>query len=461
VIYKKNIKAMLTVDAQVPRKNNMYSVDMKNIVPKESLTCLIAKATLDESMLWHRRLCHINFKTINKLVKDNLVRGLPIKHFENDQTCVACLKGKQHKASCINREFSVARTLQQNDVAERRNRTLIKAARTMLVDSKLPTTFWTEAVNTACYVQNMNASTDEHPTFYNAERKDDKGRAQEVWTLVDLPYGKRAIGTKWVYKNKKDERGQIDKTLFIKRVKGDILLVQVYVDDIIFGSTKKEMCTEFEKIMHKRFPSHTLKGSHLYAVKRIFRYLKGQPKLGLWYLKDSPFDLESYTHSDYAGAGLDKKSTIRVVNFLDSIMISGNARSNYSCPLLLLFQYLIAKVFNDDYVAPSHTKKVFAYIRREGKGFLGTITPLFPSMLVTQAVEGEGSGQPFEPQHTPTTASLSNIEPIPNVSSSSQPPKTHKSDETVHEERGDSVEMATTTTASLDAAHDSGNILRT
>ncbi|GJW42757.1 putative ribonuclease H-like domain-containing protein [Tanacetum coccineum] len=85
---------------KVPRKNNMYSVDMKNIVPKECLTCLVAKATLDESMLWHRRLGHVNFKTINKLVKENLVRGLPSKRFENDQTCVACLKGKQHKASC-------------------------------------------------------------------------------------------------------------------------------------------------------------------------------------------------------------------------------------------------------------------------------------------------------------------------------------------------------------------------
>ncbi|GJW68161.1 putative ribonuclease H-like domain-containing protein [Tanacetum coccineum] len=84
---------------KVPRKNNMYSVDIKNIVPKESLTYLVAKATLDESMLWHRRLGHVNFKTINKLVKENLVRGLLTKHFENDQTCVACLKGKQHKAS--------------------------------------------------------------------------------------------------------------------------------------------------------------------------------------------------------------------------------------------------------------------------------------------------------------------------------------------------------------------------
>ncbi|GJW81807.1 putative ribonuclease H-like domain-containing protein [Tanacetum coccineum] len=221
---------------KVPRKNNMYSVDMKNIILKESLTCLVAKATLDESMLWYRRLGHVNFKTINKLVKENLMRGLPTKLFENDQTCVACLKGKQHKSSCkskiqnsitqplfilhmdlfgstfmsnlmnkkyclvvtddysrfnwvffietkgetsgilkrfiteienlvdkkvkiircdngtefknrvmsefceqkgIKREFSEARTPQQNGVAERRNITLIEATRTMLADFKL------------------------------------------------------------------------------------------------------------------------------------------------------------------------------------------------------------------------------------------------------------------------------------------------------------------------------------
>nr|GEV90879.1 hypothetical protein [Tanacetum cinerariifolium] len=84
---------------KVPRNNNMYSFDMRNIVPQKDLTCLLVKATNDESMPWHRRLSHINFKNINKLVKDNLVRGLPSKRFENDQTCVACLKRKQHKVS--------------------------------------------------------------------------------------------------------------------------------------------------------------------------------------------------------------------------------------------------------------------------------------------------------------------------------------------------------------------------
>nr|GEZ24959.1 putative ribonuclease H-like domain-containing protein [Tanacetum cinerariifolium] len=186
---------------RVPRENNMYNVNLKNIVPSGDLTCLFAKVTIDESNLWHRRLRHKNLKTINKLVKGNLVRGLPIKVFENNNTCVACKKGKQHRASCktktvssidqplfrlhmdlfgptfvkslhkksyclvitddynrsdngtefknsdlnqfcrmkgIKKEYSVPRTPQQNGIAERKNMTLIEAARTMLVDSLLP-----------------------------------------------------------------------------------------------------------------------------------------------------------------------------------------------------------------------------------------------------------------------------------------------------------------------------------
>ncbi|GKE53799.1 ribonuclease H-like domain-containing protein, partial [Tanacetum coccineum] len=59
---------------KIPRQNNMYNFDIKNVVPLGGLTCLFAKATIDESNLWHRRLGHINFKTMNKLVRGNLVR---------------------------------------------------------------------------------------------------------------------------------------------------------------------------------------------------------------------------------------------------------------------------------------------------------------------------------------------------------------------------------------------------
>ncbi|GJR98578.1 ribonuclease H-like domain-containing protein [Tanacetum coccineum] len=127
-------------------------LEKKNSVLFTKTECLVlspdfklldeSQATIDESNLWHRRLGHINFKTVNKLVRGNLVRGLPSKLFENDHTYVAFQKGKQHKAldktlifcgmKGIKREFSVARTPQQNGVAERKNRTLIEAARTML-----------------------------------------------------------------------------------------------------------------------------------------------------------------------------------------------------------------------------------------------------------------------------------------------------------------------------------------
>nr|GEX26944.1 putative ribonuclease H-like domain-containing protein [Tanacetum cinerariifolium] len=94
----------LTDDTNVllrtPRQHNMYSIDLNNVVPHRDLTCLVAKASADECMLWHRRLAHLNIKTMNRLVRHNLFRGLPSKCFDNDHTYVACLKGKKHKASC-------------------------------------------------------------------------------------------------------------------------------------------------------------------------------------------------------------------------------------------------------------------------------------------------------------------------------------------------------------------------
>ncbi|GJZ83566.1 ribonuclease H-like domain-containing protein [Tanacetum coccineum] len=88
---------------KVPRKNNMYSVDLTNIVPSGGLTCLFAKATLDESKLWHKRLGHINFKTMNKLVRGNLVRGTDNqekdeKQSQNDKTGLGMEKTVKDKA---------------------------------------------------------------------------------------------------------------------------------------------------------------------------------------------------------------------------------------------------------------------------------------------------------------------------------------------------------------------------
>ncbi|GJR51030.1 putative ribonuclease H-like domain-containing protein [Tanacetum coccineum] len=84
---------------RVPRKHNLYTINLNNLSPKGNLACLMAKASVDESVQWHRRMGHVNYKNINRLVKGNLVRGLPPKLFKNEHTCVACCKGKQHKAS--------------------------------------------------------------------------------------------------------------------------------------------------------------------------------------------------------------------------------------------------------------------------------------------------------------------------------------------------------------------------
>nr|GEY14653.1 hypothetical protein [Tanacetum cinerariifolium] len=148
---------------KVPRENNMYNVNLKNNVPSRDLTCLFAKATINEFNLWHRRLGYINFKTINKLVKGNIVRGLPTKVFENDNTCVACKKGKQHRASCKTNHVSFIDQplfrLHIDLFGPTFIKTLNKKAIALLslmitVDSLLPIPFWVEIVNTACYVHN-------------------------------------------------------------------------------------------------------------------------------------------------------------------------------------------------------------------------------------------------------------------------------------------------------------------
>nr|GEW72348.1 copia protein [Tanacetum cinerariifolium] len=168
-------------------------------------------------------------------------------------------------------------------------------------------------------------------------------------------------------------RGIIDKTLFIKKEK----------DDIIFRSTKKSLCDEYEALMHKRLQMSSIGELTFFlglqvkqSEEEIFisqdKYLKGQSKLGLWYHRDSPFDLEAYSDNDYAEANLDRKSTTE-------------------------------EPLNDVYVTPTLTKKVFSNMIRKSKEFSGTVTPLFATMLAPPVVvegEGKGSGSGLGGQET-------------------------------------------------------------
>nr|GEV87554.1 retrovirus-related Pol polyprotein from transposon TNT 1-94 [Tanacetum cinerariifolium] len=114
---------------------NLYAIYVKDMM-KLSPICLLSKASKNKSWLWHRRLNHLNFGTINDLARKDLVRGL--------------------RSVGIFYQKLVLRTPQQNGVVERQNRTLVEAARTMLIFSKAPMFLWAEAISTACYTQNRS-----------------------------------------------------------------------------------------------------------------------------------------------------------------------------------------------------------------------------------------------------------------------------------------------------------------
>ncbi|KAJ9542182.1 LOW QUALITY PROTEIN: hypothetical protein OSB04_028688 [Centaurea solstitialis] len=158
---------------------------------------------------------------------------------------------------------------------------------------------------------------------------------QHVWDLVDLPRGHRVIGTKWIFRNKTDERGIVIKNkarLHMdmethKHLTADVEGEEVDVHNYrsMIGSllylTASRPDIMFAVCVCARYQVRP-KESHLHAVKRIFKYLKGQPRLGLWYPNDSSFDLVAYTDSDYGGANLDRKSTSGGCQFLGGRLVS-------------------------------------------------------------------------------------------------------------------------------------------
>ncbi|GJV03065.1 putative ribonuclease H-like domain-containing protein [Tanacetum coccineum] len=384
-------------------------------------------------------------------------------------------------------------------------------------------------------------------------------------------------------------RGIIDKTLFIKKDKGDILLVQVYVDDIIFGSTKKSLCTKFESLTHKKFhmsymgeltfflglqvkqkddgifisqdkyvadilkkfdfssvktastPLETNKAlikdeeaedvdvhlyrsmigslmyltasrpdimfvvcacarfqvtpktSHLHDVKRIFRYLKGQPKLGLWYPRDSPFDLEAFSDSDYAGASLDRKSTTGGCQFLGKRLISWQckkqtivanstteaeyvAAANCCGQVLWIqnqmldygFNFMNTKIYIDNesticivknLVFHSKTKHIeirHHFIRDCYEKKLIQVIKIHTDHNVADLLT-----KAFDVSSLEYATSKTVISVTAEIHGYCEEGCDHGADEAVHKEGSDSVERAITTDASLVATQDSDNIIRT
>ncbi|GKE11407.1 integrase, catalytic region, zinc finger, CCHC-type containing protein [Tanacetum coccineum] len=152
------------------RGSNLYTISLQEI-SSPTLICFMAKATPTQALLWHQRLSHLNFDTINLLSKKDIVNGLPKLKYVKEQLCSSCEMGKAKriitvrtdrgtkflnktlyayfKEEGIEHQTFIDRTPEQNDVVERWNRTLVEAARTMLLASKLPLFFWAKAIATA------------------------------------------------------------------------------------------------------------------------------------------------------------------------------------------------------------------------------------------------------------------------------------------------------------------------
>nr|GEU86832.1 uncharacterized mitochondrial protein AtMg00810-like [Tanacetum cinerariifolium] len=463
---------------KVSRENNMYSFDLKNVAHSEGLTCLFAKATIDESNLWHRRLGHIDFKTMNKLVKGNLVRGLPSKIFENDHTCVTCQKGKQHKASCKTRLVSsISQPLQIIEIVTKpHNKTPYELliGRSPNLDFMRPFGCPVTILNTLDHLGKFVGKADEgflvgysinskaFRVFNSRTRKVEEnmhirflenksnvaGRGIEInvnagqveqekasdHEYILLPFmpshsplsssiqssddkdanealGKRDEGVSKGSGIDNQERfdsstqdvntadmPSLEETDIFDNVYDDRelgaeadsnkleLSTVVYVDDIIFESTKKSLCDEFEPMMHKRFQMSSIRDLtfflglqvkqkddgiftsqdryvadilkkfdfttvktastpiepnkalikdteaedvdvHLYrSMIRSLMYLTSSTSDIMFAVyacaRDSSFDLEAFSDSDYVGASLDKKSTTRGCQYFGKRLIS-------------------------------------------------------------------------------------------------------------------------------------------
>nr|GEX58158.1 ribonuclease H-like domain, reverse transcriptase, RNA-dependent DNA polymerase [Tanacetum cinerariifolium] len=408
---------------KVPRHNNMYSFDLKNVAPLGGLTCLFTKATIDESNLWHRRLGHINFKTMNKLMRGNLNRVLVTMPY--NKTPYELLLGRSPNIDFMKPfgcPVTILNTLDHLGKFEGKadegflvgysvNSKAFKVfnSRTRMVEENLHIKFlenktnivgrgleWLFDIDSLTISMNYKPVTARNQTNHDAGKEihDNAGQAgqekasdHEYILLPFMPSGTQSLDDKdadevpgkgkeepkkvlqaladpsWIEamqeellqfklkRNKKDERGIVIR----KKVR---LVAQRYTqeegsdydevfapdarievkqkDDGIFISQDKYVADNLKKLDFSSVKtSSTLIETHkallkdeeaqdvdVYLYRSMIRslmyltasmpdiiYLKGQPKLGLWYPRDSPFDLEALFDSDYARASLDRKST--------------------------------------------------------------------------------------------------------------------------------------------------------
>ncbi|GJX78265.1 putative ribonuclease H-like domain-containing protein [Tanacetum coccineum] len=279
-------------------------------------------------------------------------------------------------------------------------------------------------------------------------------KIQKVWILVDLPYGKKAIGKKWVYRNKKDERGIVVRNKAMLVAQGYRQEEGINYDEsaFLYGIIDEEVyVSQPPGFVDPKFPKKVYK-----VVKALYGL---HSSLGVW--PDIMFAVVLVLGDLFHGSArsrqswlllLQRHSMLVLPTAVVVVVISESSVRNESSfydedgitcltndeifENLALMGFLNAveyqlkdlpEPFNDTYETPCHTKKVFTNMARKGVKFSGKVTLLFDSMLVPhQAPEGEGSEQPTEPQPTPspTHPSIGDQPPVTDSSSSHELHKT-------------------------------------
>ncbi|GJW66661.1 putative ribonuclease H-like domain-containing protein [Tanacetum coccineum] len=577
---------------RVPRKDNIYSVDLKSVVPTKGLTCLFAKATIDESNLWHRRLGHINFKNMNKLVRGNLVRGLPSKIFEMDISCVVvtteetqslyetsgilktfkteienkldhkvkvirCDNGTELKNNVMNqfcemkgikREFSVARTPQQNGVAERRNRTLIEAARTIFLkntpnvigngpDWLFDVDSLTISMNYVLVVEGNQANgiagtRDNIVTIPKVSEEDATEKPTEMMKVelqismgrwikthesesrvadADLNNLETTMNTRIDKDHPKDQIiGKFNSTIQTRRMTkiSDKHAMMDVKSAFLYGTIDEEVklrrpyVHDFEGLMHKRFqmssigelknfatvrtastPIETNKALledeeaadvdvHLYrSMIRSLMYLTAS-RLDIMFAvcacaRDSPFDLEASSNSDYAGSSLDRKSTtgaeyVVAANCCRQVLWIQNQLLDYR------YNFMNTKIFIDNEsticivknpVFHSKTKHIeirHHFIRDSYEKRLIQVIKIHIDHNVADLLTKAFDKPIIVPSSYPPKNIHKSRKAIRTTEiSQSNGPINLVAYETVYKEREDRMERAATTASSLDAEQDS------
>nr|GEY38459.1 putative ribonuclease H-like domain-containing protein [Tanacetum cinerariifolium] len=384
---------------RVPRQSNMYSFDLQNVVSFGDLTCLFAKSSINESNLWHVRLGHVNFKTMNKLVKGNLVRGLPSKIFNNDHSCVACQKRKQHKAT-YKAKFvsSISQPLQILHMD------LFGPTSVMSINHKKYCLVVTDDCSRFSWV--FFLATKDETKFKNRDL-DENLRVKlmrEFW-LGTLSLVK--LSGYLILKSEKLKRiwNQTDKNAGPQDTNGNAVNKedQAYRDELDRLMSLEKEASNVADALRKEF-------------KQGCMDKKGVTQAG----STNSFNMEPKKVSQ----ALDNESWVEA---MQEELLQFSLQKNLDSKKILMYQRFLQlflnnqikdlpEPFNDTYETPKHSKKVFSNMARKRINFSRKVTPLFDSMLVqNQEHEGKCSTIPTEPQPTPSTSQ-------PNISATQTAP---------------------------------------